>query len=150
MSSTSTTTSAPQPAATTIARRREVLTTRRRPRQHPEGAPVSRTPDPPGKGGRRERAPLGPHTAQILATKHWSLLATRSLIWNEAMSGATVLLTVLSASIIALALLADATGFGPQTSALALVPLPGCCFWTSPPTCAWCRPTPRSCSWCWP
>jgi len=68
--------------------------------------------------------PFGPHAAQILATEHWSLLATRSLIWNEAMSRATVFLTVLSAGIIALALLADATGFGPQTTTLALVLLP--------------------------
>src|SRR5262245_16445892 len=64
---------------------------------------------------------LGPHAATILATEHWSLLAARSLIWNEAMSRATVFLTVLSASIIALALLADATGFGSQTRTLALV-----------------------------
>ena len=69
-------------------------------------------------------APLGPYAAAILATEHWSLLAARSLIWNEAMSRATVFLTVLSASIIALALLADATGFGSQTTTLALVLLP--------------------------
>jgi hypothetical protein len=68
--------------------------------------------------------PFGPSAAQILATEHWSLLGTRALIWNEAMSRATVFLTVLSASIIALALLADATGFGPQTTTLALVLLP--------------------------
>jgi hypothetical protein len=68
--------------------------------------------------------PLGSHAAQILATEHWSLLGTRSLIWNEAMSRANVFLTVLSASIIALALLADATGFGPRTTTLALVLLP--------------------------
>lgn len=68
--------------------------------------------------------PFGPHAAAILATEHWSLLGTRSLIWNEAMSRATVFLTVLSASIVALALLADATGFGPQTTTLALVLLP--------------------------
>jgi hypothetical protein len=68
--------------------------------------------------------PLGPHAAAILAAEHWNLLATRSLIWNEAMSRATVFLTVLSASIIALALLADATGFGAQTTTLALVLLP--------------------------
>jgi hypothetical protein len=67
---------------------------------------------------------LGPHAPSILAAEHWSLLAARSLIWNEAMSRATVFLTVLSASIIALALLADATGFGPQTTTLALVLLP--------------------------
>jgi hypothetical protein len=68
--------------------------------------------------------PFGPDAASILATEHWSLLAARSLIWNEAMSRATVFLTVLSASIIALALLADATGFGPHTTTLALVLLP--------------------------
>jgi hypothetical protein len=68
--------------------------------------------------------PLGQHAAQILGAEHWSLLAARSLIWNEAQSRATVFLTVLSASIIALALLADATGFGAQTTTLALVLLP--------------------------
>jgi hypothetical protein len=68
--------------------------------------------------------PFGPDGAAILATEHWSLLSSRSLIWNEAMSRATVFLSVLSASIIALALLADATGFGPQTTTLALVLLP--------------------------
>ena len=68
--------------------------------------------------------PFGPDAAAILATEHWSLLGTRSLIWNEAMSRAAVFLTVLSASIIALALLADATGFGPQTTTLALILLP--------------------------
>jgi hypothetical protein len=68
--------------------------------------------------------PFGPDAAQILATEHWSLLASRSLVWNEAMSRATVFLSVLSAATIALALLADATGFGPQTTTLALVLLP--------------------------
>src|SRR5918995_1324313 len=67
---------------------------------------------------------LGPNAAAILTTEHWSLIAARSLIWNEAMSRATVFLTVLSATIIALALLADATGFGSQTTTLALVLLP--------------------------
>jgi hypothetical protein len=75
----------------------------------------------PGEAGDQ---PFGPDAAAILATEHWSLLATRSLIWTEAMSRTTVFLTVLSASIIALALLADATGFGSQTTTLALVLLP--------------------------
>jgi hypothetical protein len=68
--------------------------------------------------------PYGRDGAAILAAEHWSLLAARSLIWNEAMSRATVFLTVLSASIIALALLSDATGFGPHTRTVALVLLP--------------------------
>jgi hypothetical protein len=92
--------------------------------------PTSAAPDPDGRPAAGVAAavageqPLGPYAAQILGTEHWSLLAARSLIWNEAMSRATVFLTVLSAAIIALALLADATGFGAQTTSLALVLLP--------------------------
>jgi len=78
----------------------------------------------PLAAGVASERPLGPHAAAILATEHWSLLGARSLIWNEAQSRATVFLTVLSAAIIALALLADATGFGAQTTTLALVLLP--------------------------
>jgi hypothetical protein len=36
--------------------------------------------------GAASEHPLGPTAATILATEHWSLLSTRSLIWNEAMS----------------------------------------------------------------
>jgi hypothetical protein len=68
--------------------------------------------------------PFGPDAATILATEHWSLLATRSMLWNEATSRPTIFLTVLSASIVALALLAEATGFGPRTTTVALVLLP--------------------------
>jgi len=88
------------------------------------GAPDTADGAPTLAAGVASDRPLGPHAAQILATEHWSLIAARSLIWNEAMSRATVFLTVLSASIIALALLADATGFGAQTTTLALVLLP--------------------------
>jgi hypothetical protein len=91
-----------------------------------KAVPPARTPDP-AHGEPAVVAiehPFGPNAASILATEHWSLLAARGLIWNEAMSRATVFLTVLSAAIIALALLADATGFGPQTTTLALVLLP--------------------------
>jgi hypothetical protein len=45
--------------------------------------------------------PFGPDGAAILATEHWSLLAARSLLWNEAMSRATVFLSVLSARSVA-------------------------------------------------
>ena len=68
--------------------------------------------------------PFGPDAASILATEHWSLLGSRSLIWNEAMSRTTVFLSLLSAAIVALALVADATSFGEQTTTLALVLLP--------------------------
>jgi hypothetical protein len=62
--------------------------------------------------------------AQILATEHWSLLATRSIIWNEVFSRASVFLTVLSASMVALALVGQATAFGQGFRLFALVVLP--------------------------
>ncbi len=75
----------------------------------------------PSAAGER---PLGEHAPALLAAEHWSLLAARSLIWSEAQSRASVFLTLLSASIIALALVADATGFGAETTTLALALLP--------------------------
>jgi hypothetical protein len=68
--------------------------------------------------------PLGPDTVAILATEHWSLIGHRSLLWNEAYSRTTIFLGALSAAIVALALVANATGFGPRTATLALVLLP--------------------------
>jgi hypothetical protein len=61
---------------------------------------------------------------QILATEHWSLLATRSLTWNESFSRSSIFLTTLSGTIIALALAAQATSFGPGFIGFALVVLP--------------------------
>ena len=62
--------------------------------------------------------------AQILATEHWSLLATRSMTWNEVFSRATMFITVLSAAVVALALVAQATAFGPDFRLFALLVLP--------------------------
>jgi hypothetical protein len=77
-----------------------------------------------GPVGAARDEPLGEHAAALLAAEHWSLLSARSLIWNEAQNRTAVFLTVLSASTIALALLADATGFGAETTTVALVLLP--------------------------
>jgi hypothetical protein len=68
--------------------------------------------------------PLGPDAVAILATEHWSLIGHRSLLWNEAYSRTTIFLGALSAAIVALALVANATGFGPRAATLALVLLP--------------------------
>jgi hypothetical protein len=73
---------------------------------------------------RDDTQPFGPDATQILATEHWSLLSSRALIWNEAMNRTTLFLSLLSASIIALALMADATGFGTSAITLAMVLLP--------------------------
>lgn len=90
----------------------------------PRQAPGTNNDTAMGASSAASDRPFGPDGATILATEHWSLLGTRSLIWNEAMSRTTLFLTVLSASIVALALLADATGFGRRTTAVALVLLP--------------------------
>src|SRR5215471_17661761 len=57
---------------------------------------------------------------QILATEHWSLLATRSLTYNEALSRVTIFLAILSGAVIALALVAPAEGSGPTTISIAI------------------------------
>jgi hypothetical protein len=62
--------------------------------------------------------------AQILATEHWSLLATRSLTYTEVFSRAGIFLTVVSATVVALALVAQATEFGDGFYAFALLILP--------------------------
>jgi hypothetical protein len=64
-----------------------------------------------------------PH-AQFLATEHWSLLATRSMTWNEIFSRTGTYLTVLSATVIALSLVANASGFGSSFRTFALLVLP--------------------------
>ena len=92
---------------------------RNRPTPQVEGEPSALA-----EGAGDDRPRFGAAAGQILATEHWSLLATRSLIWGEALSRASVFLTVLSATIVSLALLADATGFGTETTVLALVLLP--------------------------
>ena len=61
---------------------------------------------------------------QILATEHWSLLATRGLGWNEIFSRAGLFLHVLSAAVVALALVAQATDFGQGFRAFAYLVLP--------------------------
>lgn len=61
---------------------------------------------------------------QILSTEHWSLLASRSLAWNESFSRAGMYLSTLSGAIVALALVAQATNFGEGFLLFALVLLP--------------------------
>lgn len=69
-----------------------------------------------------------PRAMQILSTEHWSLLATRSLSWNESFSRAGLFLSVVSATAVALALVGQASEFGQQFVAFALVMLPVALF----------------------
>jgi hypothetical protein len=52
-----------------------------------------------------------PRALTILSTEHWSLLSARSLVYNEAFARAGMFLTFLSASLVALALVAQGMGF---------------------------------------
>jgi hypothetical protein len=69
-------------------------------------------------------AGLGPHALQVLTAEHWSLLASRSMGYTEAMSRASIYVAALSGSVVALALVAQATDFGDGFVAFALVLLP--------------------------
>lgn len=61
---------------------------------------------------------------QILATEHWSLLASRNLAWNESFTRTGMFLSTLSFAVVALALVGQATGFGEDFRFFALVVLP--------------------------
>ena len=74
---------------------------------------------------RRHTGPrFGPNALQILTTEHWSLLASRSLVYTEAMSRTSIFVAALTGSVVALALVAQADDFGDGFVAFALVLLP--------------------------
>jgi hypothetical protein len=88
---------------------------------------IERTPGFVGSGGDSPAA-AGPLPAsarlQILATEHWSLLASRSMGYNESFSRAGMFLSVLSGAVVALALVAQATSFQEGFDLFAIVLLP--------------------------
>lgn len=61
-----------------------------------------------------------PEAIQILATEHWSLLATRALTYQESLGRVNMFLAVLSGAVIALALVAQAAHFGPAFISIAI------------------------------
>jgi hypothetical protein len=77
-------------------------------------APAGRSPGESDDGARR---------AQFLATEHWSLLATRSMSWNEAFTRTSMFLSTLSAATVALALAGPAMAFGEGFEIFALIVL---------------------------
>lgn len=64
-----------------------------------------------------------PRAIQILSTEHWSLLASRTLAYNEAFTRGGMFLTFLSMSFVALALLAQGMSFGDQFLTIAAIVL---------------------------
>jgi hypothetical protein len=92
--------------------------------ERPIGPAAEPAPFPP-TSARAEAGEVTPAMKlQILSTEHWSLLASRSLAWNESFSRAGMFLSTLSGSIVALALVAQATAFGEGFRLFALVILP--------------------------
>ena len=65
-----------------------------------------------------------PHVLQILMTEHWSLLGPRSLVYTEAMSRTAIFVASLTGSVVALALVGQATDLGTGFVVFALVLLP--------------------------
>ena len=57
---------------------------------------------------------------QILATEHWSLLATRALTYQESLGRVNMFLAILSGAVIALALVAQADHFGAAFISIAI------------------------------
>ena len=72
-------------------------------------------------GERRSTGLDDPRAVDILTTEHWSLLSTRTLGYQEMFGRATIFTAILSGTIVALALLAQATHFGPETLSFALL-----------------------------
>ena len=60
-----------------------------------------------------------PRAVNILTTEHWSLLSSRSLGYQEMFGRATIFISIVSATLVALALLAQATHFGRETLLVA-------------------------------
>ena len=64
-----------------------------------------------------------PRALTILTTEHWSLMSARSLVYNEAFARAGMFLAFLSATLVALGLVATATGFSDAFLIVAAVVL---------------------------
>jgi hypothetical protein len=79
-------------------------------------APLMPETSQPESGG----VPLGVR-AQLLATEHWSLLATRSTTQSELLSRITTFLMLVSSSIVGLALIGQFTRFDGRFITVALV-----------------------------
>jgi len=68
---------------------------------------------------RRKTGLDDPRAVDILTTEHWSLLTSRTLGYQEIFGRTTIFVAILSATIVALALMAQATQFSPVSLLLA-------------------------------
>jgi hypothetical protein len=94
-----------------------------------ETQPPFNVTDPPvGAATPGGAQPGGPTSVQvrlqILSTEHWSLLASRGLAWNESFTRASMFLSTLTGSIVALSLIGGVDGFHDAFFTVALLVLP--------------------------
>jgi hypothetical protein len=90
----------------------------------PHAGPVGETADSaPAAEAVAGLDPQDPRVLQILSTEHWSLLSARALVYNEAFTRVGTFITLVSMSLVALALLAQAMEFGPTFLAVAAITL---------------------------
>jgi hypothetical protein len=91
------------------------------PSEAPLREPVQPAPAPDGDDAGRDHALSDPRALQILSTEHWSLLAARSLSYNEAFSRASMFLSFLSATLIVIGFLVSSLGLTPTVGLLASI-----------------------------
>jgi hypothetical protein len=84
-------------------------------RSEPPAVPATPTAQVGGRAGVPDAV-----RATLLATEHWSLLGTRGTIWSEVMSRISIHLTVASASLVVIALVTQASGFGHAFKVLSI------------------------------
>jgi hypothetical protein len=88
----------------------------------PHAATAQPAGQPTSNASHQQTASAAPSVrAQLLATEHWSLLATRSTTQSEVLSRITTFLMLVSASIVSLALIGQLTGFDRRFITFALV-----------------------------
>jgi hypothetical protein len=88
----------------------------------PHAAAAQPAGQPTSNASQQETGSAAPSVrAQLLATEHWSLLATRSSTQSEVLSRITTFLMLVSASIVSLALIGQATRFDRWFITFALV-----------------------------
>lgn len=80
-------------------------------------------PDSAAEQDRPDGAPSAAVRAQLLATEHWSLLASRSTTQNEVLSRISMLLNLVSAALVSLALVGQATQFSDTFAIFAIAVL---------------------------
>jgi uncharacterized membrane protein len=80
--------------------------------------------DPPSAVDDNPDAQALARRIQFLTVEHWGLLSARSMTWNESFTRAGMFLSLVTGSVVALALVAQATDFGEGFTLFAALILP--------------------------